>query len=398
MSGEKNLLQQGDPRRFYELDSLRGVAALTVVFHHFSRICSPRVTYFLDRSPLRLLFAGHQAVILFFLLSGFVLTLPYKKKGSLNYGPFLVKRVCRIYLPYLGALAFAIFCDRQFPAHRSFNNYWIDWTWSAPITTHLVVQHILFLGNYDWSQFNTAFWSLIYEMRISLVFPFIAIAVLRFRTRWLLLCAAVLSLSFYPLAILFSSVLHLSSHDAAVNSTLTLHYAAFFIIGSVMARHLHAINRWYTGLGTLQAAAIALVSLALYGFSNASSLTRHFSIPANLFDWGVVAGAAMLIVFAMASRPFHSFLTHRTIHHLGQISYSLYLIHATILFALIHTLFGHVPMSVLLLIYLTLTFIVTEIFYRLIERPTMLLGRRLTAPRKGTNHPAPAPVASGQPD
>src|ERR1700704_3301212 len=111
MSGEKNLPQQGDPRRFYELDSLRGVAALTVVFHHFSRICSPRVIYFLDRTPFRLLVAGHQAVILFFLLSGFVLTLPYKKNDRLNYGPFLVKRVCRIYLPYLGALALAILCD-----------------------------------------------------------------------------------------------------------------------------------------------------------------------------------------------------------------------------------------------------------------------------------------------
>ena len=378
--------QQGDPRRFYELDSLRGLAALTVVFHHFSRLCSPQITHIIDRSPLRLLVAGHQAVILFFLLSGFVLTLPYKKRGSLNYGPFLLKRVCRIYLPYLGALALAILCDLHFSDHAHYDNYWINWTWSAPVTTHLVVQHILFLGNYDWSQFNTAFWSLVYEMRISLVFPFIAIAVLRFRTIWLLLAAAVLSLSFFPLAILFSSVLHLSSHDAAINTTLTLHYAAFFIIGSVTANHLHAINRCYARLTTLQAAIIAIVALTLYGFSNASGITQHFSIPADLFDWGTAAGATMFIIFAMNSRPFHSFLTSRTIHHLGQISYSLYLIHATILFTLIHTLWGRVPLGILLAIYLTVTLAVTEIFYRLIERPTMLLGRRLTAPRTTLKH------------
>ncbi len=29
------------PRRFYELDSLRGVAALTVVFYHFAQISPP---------------------------------------------------------------------------------------------------------------------------------------------------------------------------------------------------------------------------------------------------------------------------------------------------------------------------------------------------------------------
>jgi peptidoglycan/LPS O-acetylase OafA/YrhL len=386
MSGAKNLPQRGDPRRFYELDSLRGLAALTVVFHHFFRLCSPRIVHVIDRSPLRLLVAGHQAVILFFLLSGFVLTLPYKKRGGPDYGRFLVKRVCRIYLPYLGALVFAVLCDLHFSNHALYQNYWINWTWSAPISTHLVLQHILFLGNYDWSQFNTAFWSLVYEMRISLVFPFIAIAVLRFRTIWLLLAAAVLSLSFFPLAILFSNVLHLSSHDAAINSTLTLHYAAFFIIGSVLANHLDEVNRWYARLTAWQAGVIAVVALTLYGFSNASSIVQHFSIPADLFDWGTAAGATMFIIFAMNGRPFHSFLTSHTIHHLGQISYSLYLIHATILFTLINTLWGRVPLGILLAIYLTVTLTVTEIFYRLIERPTMLLGRRLTASRPASQH------------
>jgi peptidoglycan/LPS O-acetylase OafA/YrhL len=376
-----NPYRQGPVRRFHELDSLRGVAALTVVFHHFSRICSPQVVHILDRTPLRLLVAGHQAVILFFLLSGFVLTLPYKKGGSLNYRSFLLKRVCRIYLPYLGALALAILCDLHFPSRSPINNYWTDLTWSAPITTRLVVQHILFLGNYDWSQFNTAFWSLVYEMRISLIFPFLALAVLRLRSRWLLLCAAALSLSFFPLAILLSSTLHLSSRAAAINTTLTLHYAAFFLIGSLVARHLDEINRRYAQLTSLQAGAVAMVSLLLYGFANASSLVQRFSIPADLYDWGIAAGATMLIVFAMNSRLFLSFLNSRAIHHLGQISYSLYLIHGTILFVLVHTLLGHVPMSSLLLIYLSATLLVTEIFYRLIERPTMLLGRRLTTPR-----------------
>jgi peptidoglycan/LPS O-acetylase OafA/YrhL len=162
---------------------------------------------------------------------------------------------------------------------------------------------------------------------------------------------------------------------------LTLHYAAFFLIGSLLAKHLHAISRWFARLTAFQAGAIALVSLALYGFSNASSIVQRSSIPGDLYDWGTAAGATMLIVFAMNSRPFHSFLTSRTIHHLGQISYSLYLIHGTVLFVLIHTLLGRVSMGILLLIYLSVTLLVTEIFYRLIERPTMLLGRRLTTPR-----------------
>jgi peptidoglycan/LPS O-acetylase OafA/YrhL len=359
---------------------------MTVVLHHFSRLCPPHITHILDRTPLRLLVAGHQAVILFFLLSGFVLTLPYKKKDALNYSPFLLKRVCRIYLPYLGALAFAILCDLHFSSHSHSDNYWINWTWSEPVTARLVIQHILFLGNYDWSQFNTAFWSLVYEMRISLVFPFIALAVLRLRSLLIALAAAVLSLSFFPLAMLLSSTLALTSRTAAINTTLTLHYAAFFLIGSLLAKHLDTINRRYARLSALQASIIAVVSLALYAFSNATSLIQRFSvtrsIPADLYDWGAAAGAAGLLVFALNSRPFHKFLTTGPIHHLGEISYSLYLVHGTTLFVLIHTLLGRVSISRLLLIYLSATLLIAEIFHRLIEHPSMLLGRRLTTRRE----------------
>jgi peptidoglycan/LPS O-acetylase OafA/YrhL len=382
MPEEIQLPNEADPRRFYELDSLRGVAALTVVFHHFSRICPEHLTHLLIRTPLRLLIAGHQAVILFFLLSGFVLTLPYKKKNSLSYGPFLLKRVCRIYLPYLGALALAILCDLSFPAHGPSNNYWINYTWSQPVTARLVLQHVLFLGNYNWFQLNTAFWSLVYEMRISLIFPFIAIAVLRLRSIWLIVWAVVLSAASFPAAFLSSNVLHLCNYDAAINTTRTFHYTAFFITGSLLAKHPHAVNRSYARLKPVHAAILALVALALYGFSDASSIVQRFSIPADLFDWPVAAGAVTLIVFAINSQPFHKFLTSRTVHYLGERSYSLYLIHGTILFSLIHTLMGRVRLDVLFLLYLAITLFVTEIFYRLIERPAMLFGRRITATRK----------------
>jgi peptidoglycan/LPS O-acetylase OafA/YrhL len=381
MRPQTNQRPEGESRRFYELDSLRGMAAFTVVLHHFSRICPDKVIHLLIRTPLRVLVAGHQAVILFFFLSGFVLTLPYQKRNRLNYGPFLLKRVCRIYLPYLAALAFAVLCDRYLPPFTS-TSYWINRTWSEPVTSHLVIQHILFIGNYDWSQFNTAFWSLVYEMRISLVFPLIALAVLRLRSIWLIALAAALSAITFPLVDLFSNVWHLCTQDAAVNSMLTLHYAAFFIIGSLLAKHLAAINRWYSRLSVVQVTAIALVSFGLYCFGDASSLLQRFSIPQDLFDWLIAVGAVTSIIFAINNRLFHSFLTSRFIHYLGERSYSLYLIHGTILFALIHTVMGHMRLDLLLLLYLATTLLVTEIFYRLIERPTMLLGRRLTSPAK----------------
>ncbi|WP_353063953.1 acyltransferase [Tunturibacter psychrotolerans] len=391
----RNPDRQAD-RRFHELDSLRGIAALTVVLHHFSRILPDKVFHLLIRTPLRLLVAGHQAVILFFLLSGFVLTLPYKKKNRLDYGPFLLKRVCRIYLPYLGALALAVLCDLSFPSHLLSTDYWLNLTWSEPVTARLVLQHITFLGNYDWAQLNTAFWSLVYEMRISLFFPFLAIAVLGFRTVWLALFAVALSLCAFPLATLSSSTLHLASPGAALDTTLTLHYAAFFLIGSIMAKHLAAINRWYSRLTPTSVTCIVLASLCVYCFADASSIVQRFSIPQDLFDWPIAAAAVIFIVLAIDNVLFRTFLSFRATRYLGERSFSLYLVHGTILFALIHRFLGQIRLGVLLLLYLAASLLVAEIFYRLIERPAMLLGRHLTAPAKTPSQPTIlVPTASG---
>ena len=65
--------------RYVELDSLRGLAALIVVLHHVlylwetdTQPASAACRFFLDLiNPF-----GFEAVILFFVLSGFVLSLP----------------------------------------------------------------------------------------------------------------------------------------------------------------------------------------------------------------------------------------------------------------------------------------------------------------------------------
>src|SRR4051794_11612155 len=89
--------------RLGALDSLRGLAALTVVICHALWLCKPDtplrdlyhagiqsahsvrglvqwlrempVSFLIETSPLHLFVAGHEAVILFYLLSGFVLYL-----------------------------------------------------------------------------------------------------------------------------------------------------------------------------------------------------------------------------------------------------------------------------------------------------------------------------------
>jgi peptidoglycan/LPS O-acetylase OafA/YrhL len=60
---------------------------------------------------LPLLMGGRFAVMLFFVLSGFVLALPYFAGTSAAYGPYLVRRFCRLYPPFAFAvLVSALLC------------------------------------------------------------------------------------------------------------------------------------------------------------------------------------------------------------------------------------------------------------------------------------------------
>src|SRR6201995_3858781 len=84
--------------RLRALDGLRGAAALIVLFHHAAMTWAPlAVLYFhahapvpflallVAYTPLHLLWAGSEAVIVFFVLSGFVLVLPHVTGRSIGW-------------------------------------------------------------------------------------------------------------------------------------------------------------------------------------------------------------------------------------------------------------------------------------------------------------------------
>jgi peptidoglycan/LPS O-acetylase OafA/YrhL len=64
--------------------------------------------------------------------------------------------------------------------------------------------------------------------------------------------------------------------------------------------------------------------------------------------------------------------------YLGRISYSLYLVHLPILLALMHRFYGAAPAPVLIAGGIGVTFLVADLSNRFIERPSQMLGRRLS--------------------
>jgi len=65
---------------------------------------------------------------------------------------------------------------------------------------------------------------------------------------------------------------------------------------------------------------------------------------------------------------------------LGDISYSLYLIHMPVMLALFYLLHRHASLPVLIAISIPASLIAGHIMHILIERPATMLGRRLSAP------------------
>lgn len=85
-----------------KLEALRGFAAIYVVLHH----AVPHEFGILGLNLGWLVRFGQEAVILFFLISGFVINFSFVRSSDKRFTVFLTKRVARVYIPLL--LVFAL--------------------------------------------------------------------------------------------------------------------------------------------------------------------------------------------------------------------------------------------------------------------------------------------------
>jgi peptidoglycan/LPS O-acetylase OafA/YrhL len=371
--------------RYFELDSLRGLAALTVVFLHLQILwevdaqpTSTSLRFLLDlMRPL-----GSEAVLLFFVLSGFVLSLPAVDGKPQPYFTFATRRIFRLYVPYLVALAISV--AGAFWLHGAvINSPFVDCCWVEPVSWHLVEQHVMFLGIYDTSAFDLPIWSLVHEMRISLFFPFLCAIILRFRNRW----SFALALSLTGVSFAMDKLRGVESaipmgFETQVSIPDTVFYTALFILGIYLARERASIAGWFSGLSRPARISFGVGCVLLWGFAGPqlSSFAPqfihwHFMPVAH---WLTALGAGGLIVLALNSQTVKLALHWPPIHLLGQMSYSLYLMHFIVLMSCVHLLHGKIPMLAILFMVLVLSFIVSWLFYRFIEFPSMNLGRRLS--------------------
>lgn len=363
---------QSGVRRLSELDALRGLAALSVVFWHF--FCA---TYTLPKAwgplfmPMYWVTRGDAAVVMFFVLSGFVLSLPFLEGRGLSYKFFVIRRICRIYLPYLIGIALSILAV-TFVAQtkRPGLSDWLNQVFDVPFRPGTALEHLFLIGNIHSNAYNNAIWSLIQEMRVSLLFPLLFWVVSRNHTVVNLgLCVL--------LSGLYTACTHFQIEQDNGYQTgycFSLHVIGLFIVGMLLARHRAGLTMGYRHLPTWTKIVVLLLGVGLYRMSLESKIVFFR-------DYGAATGAAVFIISALGSARLSAFLKRPFFTFLGNISYAMYLNHITVIIVVMALLYPAWPLWALDLTVVAVTLALSLPLWCYVEKPAIRLGRILTQQR-----------------
>jgi peptidoglycan/LPS O-acetylase OafA/YrhL len=357
--------------RVTQLDAIRGIAAVTVVCSHWWAIIQSHPAPWIFR-PLLL---GREAVILFFVLSGYVLSLPVWTNRQPPYREYIIRRTFRIYIPFVVALALsALGCRIFYGIHLPLTSFY-NGTWQMPLTASLFAHELLMPAN---SVLNGAIWSLRYEMEMSILFPFLCLFLLRTgRYSWLILCLAVRTAEWLLIHSHFAT-----TSIAAINIARLLYYAIFFIVGAALARERTYLTYRIAQISKPALWALFLLSLALYCNTMFASIT----VPTS--DLFTMLGSAAIIVLVQDPRLTLG-LNSAIPRCLGRISYSMYLVHYPVLFAVFDLAYPRVSIIGLALLSAVATLIISHLFCIFIEEPAHTAGKHLATRHRRTTTEAP---------
>ncbi|MBC7403832.1 MAG: acyltransferase [Microbacteriaceae bacterium] len=364
--------------RLASLDGLRGVAAMVVVFHHLYLVAEPvlrqqggigvgSALWWLSQTPLKLLTAGSEAVLVFFVLSGIVVALPALKPGGFSWAGFLSGRLARLYLPVWASLVIGTVAIWIVPRSNSVitPGTWMDKAQATAVGWgSLFTEASLTTGSYA---VNNVLWSLRWELVFSVLLPlFVALAILVSRY-WAIAVAAVCVMSTL----------------GVINGIDALRYLPVFFIGTLMAVRLDAIRQWTQRRLLRPRAGLAGVALVagslvlLIGEWMMRPVFASGSLVNTLLSQLSLLGATGLVLSAIAVRPVRSALEARPTQWLGRVSFSLYLVHMPILATLTFA-FGDDRWWLVAILTLPLALLAAWGFHRIIERPSHRLARTIT--------------------
>ncbi|HEY6894999.1 MAG TPA: acyltransferase [Rhodanobacteraceae bacterium] len=352
-----------DTERLRYIDALRGIAALLVVWLHAAAtfpMASPEtaatggafvaIPAFID--------VGHIGVVVFFLISGFVIPFSILPDRAAPVGSFVIKRILRIYPAYWLSVPLAAWI--------------VFWIWGTPFSMReLLINLTLMQDVVGVRAAEGVYWTLLVE----LVFYALCVVLLAtgslFNPRRVALLAAALLLAFVVVA----------SSYWLKRKFITTSAPYWFLNLSVMLCGALFRSRWNAAaardavadalLAAMVVVYVALLPLAAFlanGAKNNEPLTYAIGFLIFLAGTGGVR------------------IETRLTDWLGRISYSIYLFHVIVFLAIEWWLLRRTPegspwrtqhVGVYTAVGLAAVLLVASVVYRLVEKPGIRLGHRL---------------------
>lgn len=306
---------------------------------------------------------GATAVWLFFVLSGFVLTLSFRNTPELDYGVYILRRMARLYIPVWGAVAFAlvtmIFVSRDADGLGT----WVGAHPTHPTPWGVIADLTLLSGT---GSNVTPLWSLRWEIFFSLLL-ILYVAAARSVRPWLLI-----------------SICAILSTIGGIYENALLLYMPMFGIGVGFAFVWPTFERWARTLRERLSPALggglAVVALvAVAGAQLAPALLTKAGVTSSILTAGVstltrLASVSLIVVIVGTSVTIGRVFSSRVILWLGMISFSLYLTHETVLLAVVYSTGAN---AIALIAAIALCFPVAWIFYNIVERPAHSFAKRI---------------------
>jgi len=307
--------------RYRQLDSLRGLGALSVFVAHFIslKMASPLLNT-LHQTPLGILCNGTAALMLFFVLSGFVLSLPFVgNERPLKLSEFYIKRIFRIYPAYIFAIILAVLL-KEFvfdknglaPYSNWLNNFW-NWTWDKDSPKEILKTLLLIGPDFKINYIDPPIWSLVIEMKMSVILPFFILIVAR--------GSKTLNIGF----LLVIAWLTYQHHAWAIS---------VFCLGILMAKYQDMLLKFIQSWRTVTVIGVIIPALLLY--NNNYELVepiKKLNLPSKyVFSYFISGIGSCVILMTVLARPGTSrFFQKRAFTFLGDLSYSFYLVHVPLM-------------------------------------------------------------------
>jgi peptidoglycan/LPS O-acetylase OafA/YrhL len=372
--------------RVRSLDGLRGLAAFVVLFHHALLASAPTLAgtylariyeydylpipagllpskgspgWLISYSPLHIFWAGPEFVVVFFVLSGFVLSLPASRGGHMRVAAYYPARLLRLYLPVWGALVFATAMHLAV-GHDVVGGatWWLD-SHSHPLTFGALREDALLTSKAGDFGFIGVLWSLRWEVLFSLMLPVLLVIPLGSRA----VRVAVVLLSFTLL--LYG--------EGSFTS-----YMPPFVLGMVLAFEVERIERVALLLRSRSMASRA-AKLVLGGACVCLLTADWWIVEGRTADALISLGACLAVVCALILVSWRRLFESTPMQWTGRRAFSLYLVHEPLLVALAFALGGLVAPLPFLILASVVSIGVCAIFFRFVEAPSHHFARALGA-------------------